>query len=143
MTTGLLKLRAQDAEDVQVISAVLQDSIVPVCDMAFQAETKSFVIVAQRLRREDGEAGACERICSALTVAGITSVQINGFDQKQRDRMLDLLAIILEPSQHFLTLVFAGDARVRLGVLHWHAAVEDFGEPWPALCNPCHDAAAG
>ena len=52
MISKLLKLRAEDSEDIQIISAVLQDSIVPVCDMAFQPETKSFVIVAQRLRRE-------------------------------------------------------------------------------------------
>jgi len=138
--TAYLKLRAQDGEDIQILSAVLQDSIVPICDMAFDPEAKSFVIVAQRLRREAGTAGSSERICSALTVKGVLSVQAHGIDQKQQKRMYDLLAVILEPTQH-LSLIFAGDARIRLELGDWAAAVEDFGEAWPALCNPCHDEA--
>jgi hypothetical protein len=141
MTGKLLKLRAGDAEDVQVVSAVLQDSIVPVCDMVFEPETKNFVLVAQRLRREaEGEA-ATERICCAVTVKSVTAVQMRGIDRQQASRMLDLLAIILEPAQR-LTFVFAGDARIRLDVATCAVALEDFGEPWPALCRPCHEDAA-
>ena len=140
MTIQLLKLRAADAEDVQVISAVLQDSIAPVCDMAFQSDTKSFVMVVQRLRREAGEAGAAERICCALTVTGVAAVQTQGIDPLQGDCMLDLLAIMLTPQR--LTFVFAGDAHIRLELAEWNAALEDFGEPWPALCSPCHDKAS-
>ena len=136
MKTGtLLKLRAEDAEDVQVMSAVLQDAIMPVCDMAYQPESKSFVMVTQRLCREGTEP---ERICSALTVSGVTNVQMRGFDQKQPDLMLDLLAILLDPAQQ-LTFIFAGNARIRLELAGWKAALEDFGEPWPALCSPCHE----
>ncbi|MDR3425205.1 MAG: DUF2948 family protein [Alphaproteobacteria bacterium] len=135
----MLKLRAGDAEDIQVISAVLQDAIVPVCDMAFQPESNAFVLVAQRLRREDGEGGEKERICCALTVRGVVAVQKHGIDQHQGERMLDLLAILFEPSGH-LSLIFAGDARIRLELGAWSATVEDFGESWPALCRPCHEA---
>ena len=59
--TGLLKLKAKDAEDIQVISAVLQDSIVPVVDMQYDAADKSFIMVVQRLCREDKVGAACER----------------------------------------------------------------------------------
>jgi hypothetical protein len=132
----MLKLRAKDAEDIEIISAVLQDSIVPVCDMVFQGETQSFIIVAQRLRREAGASG--ERICSALTIKGVTAVHAQGIDKQQCDRMLDLLAIIIEPAQR-LTFIFAGEARIRLDLAAWSAVVEDFGEPWPVQCRPCHD----
>ena len=141
MSAKLLKLRAEDTEDVQVISAVLQDAIVPVCDMAFEPDTQSFVIVAQRLRREEAENGAAERICSALTVKGVTSVQTFGFDRRQRERMLDLLAIMIEPGAKQASLIFAGDARIRLELAEWGFAVEDFGAAWPALCKPCHEDA--
>jgi hypothetical protein len=135
----LLKLFAKDSEDVQVISAVLQDAIAPVCDMAFQNDAKSFVLVVQRLRREAGEAGASERICSALRVTGVTSVKTHGIDLEHSERMLDLLAIMCEDQA--LTLIFAGDAKIKLTLSGWAAALEDFGEPWPALCHPCHDGA--
>lgn len=136
----LLKLRAEDAEDVQVMSAVLQDSIVPVCDMTYRPQSKSFVMVAQRLCRE-AEGAKPERICSALTISGVTNVQMRGFDQQQPDLLLDLLAVILDPARQ-LTLIFAGNARIRLDLAGWKAALEDFGEPWPALCSPCHEEAA-
>jgi len=140
--TNLLKLRAQDSEDVQVISAVLQDAIAPACDMQYQSEAKNFVMVVQRLRRET--AGAPERICSALTIKGVMAVQTQGIDLRVTDRILDLLAIMVNAGtdKPFLTLIFAGDAKIRLEVSDWAAALEDFGEPWPAQCNPCHDSAA-
>ncbi len=138
-TNGILKLRAQDAEDIQVISAVLQDAIVPVCDMAYQPSEKNFVIVAQRLRRE-AEEGACERICSALTIKSVTAAKTSNFDPHNHEGMLDLLAVMLEPSRTALHLIFAGDARIRLEIAaDWAAALEDFGQPWPAQCTPCHD----
>ena len=139
MTDKLLKLRAEDAEDIQVISAVLQDAIVPVCDMVLQPESKSFVLVAQRLCREDAAKGP-QRICSALTISGVTSAQMRGIDKSRPDVMLDLLAILVEtPNQ--IDLVFAGNGRIRLEGANWKAALEDFGEAWPALCSPCHEEA--
>jgi hypothetical protein len=138
VTNGILKLKAQDHEDIQVVSAVLQDAIVPLCDMAYQPEQNTFVLVAQRLRRE-AEGGEGERICSALTIKGVTAAQVLGIDQADHKMMLDLLAIMLEPSRTTLHLIFAGNGRVKLQVADWVAALEDFGEPWPAQCNPCHD----
>jgi hypothetical protein len=138
MTEEKLKLRAKDAEDIQVISAVLQDSIVPVCDVTFQQNAGTFIVVAQRLRRETGETGASERICCALTIKGVKAAQVHGIDQHNSERMLDLLAIILEPAES-LNFIFAGDAHIRLSLEAWSCVVEDFGEPWPALCHPCHD----
>lgn len=142
MTGKPLKLRAEDAEDVQVISAVLQDAIVPVCDMVFQPESNSFVMVAQRLCREtDARAPdpcKAERVCSALTIKGVADVKLRGIDRENPEQMLDLLALLLDDEKS-LTLVFAGDARIRLSLTSWKAALEDFGEPWPALCSPCHE----
>ncbi len=142
MTEELLKLRAEDAEDIEVMSAVLQDSIVPQCDMAFQEDEQSFVLVAQRLCREKGRQGK-ERICCALTVKGVKSVRTHGMDhcKTQDDAMLDLLAIILEPS-HVLNLIFAGDARIKVELDNWSATIEDYGPRWPSLCQPHHDAEA-
>jgi len=139
MSGKKLKLRAKDAEDIQIISAVLQDSIVPFCDITFQSDAGAFIAVAQRLRREEGEAGEGERICCALTIKGVKSVQTHGIDRQKTDQILDLLAIILEP-ESVLNLVFAGDARIRLELGNWSGTVEDFGETWPALCHPHHDA---
>ena len=78
----MLKLKAQDVEDLQVISAVLQDAIVPVCDMTWRPEDKNFIMVVQRLCREAAPlaAGKLERVCCAVNVRGVEQVQ----DQRPR-----------------------------------------------------------
>jgi hypothetical protein len=141
MMPALLKLLAKDAEDIQVISAVLQDSIVPICDMIYRPESKDFVFVAQRLCRETGDGQKFERICCAATIQGVTGAQIKGIDLNDAIRMLDLLMMDIEGNN--LILTFAADARVKLNLAaDWQIVVEDFGESWPSACNPCHDGLA-
>ncbi len=134
--SDLLKLMAKDAEDIQVISAVLQDAIAPVVDMDYRAADKNFIMVVQRLSRE-GEEGK-QRICCAFNIRGVESVQTHNFNPADGDQMLDLLAVM--PEGDDLQLIFASDARIRLRLKDWSLIIEDFGEAWPAQCNPCHDA---
>jgi hypothetical protein len=44
----LLRLRAEDAEDIAILSAQLQDAIVPVADVAYLADAREFVMVVNR-----------------------------------------------------------------------------------------------
>ncbi len=140
MSNSLLKLRALDSEDVQVISAVLQDAIAPVCDMIFKKDEKNFVMVVHRLRREKNSDKELERICCAVNILGVEQVQTHNVDLRNHGQMLELLALLHEDKA--LTFVFAADARIRLTLGHWSLVVEDFAEPWPAFCNPCHEEAA-
>jgi hypothetical protein len=140
MTGTLLKLRAKDAEDVQVISAVLQDAIAPVCDMIYDAESKDFIMVVHRLRRETKMDDGLERICCAVNLVGIEKCQLHNINLSQPSRMLDLLAVVVEGDN--ITFIFAGDAKIRFKLGGWSMLVEDFGEPWPSHCNPCHDSDA-
>ena len=47
-----LKLRAEDEEDLAVVSTILQDALVPVAEMAYLPEEKRFVLVANRFKWE-------------------------------------------------------------------------------------------
>ncbi len=47
-----LKLRAEDEEDLAVVSTILQDALVPVGEMAYLPEEKRFVLVANRFKWE-------------------------------------------------------------------------------------------
>ncbi|MBV5335567.1 DUF2948 family protein, partial [bacterium] len=55
-----IKLRAEDEEDLAVISACLQDAILPVAEMCFERAARRFVLVANRFKWEcaDGAGGA-------------------------------------------------------------------------------------
>lgn len=138
MSDTPLKLRAKDEEDVQVVSAILQDAIAPLSDMTYNPDAKNFIMVVHRLRREAKQQGL-ERVCCAVNVQGVVQTQSQGIDQTHQARILDLLAVI--PEKQSLTFIFAGNAQIRLQLQNWSMIIEDFGAPWPAQCAPCHDQA--
>jgi len=140
VTDKVIKLKAKDADDVLVISAVLQDAIAPVSDMTFDTDAKNFIMVVQRLCRPTKDGAGLARICCAVNVRGVDHTQLHGIDLTQQGRILDLLAVM--PDGRSVTFIFAGDAKIRLRLGDWSMIVEDFGEAWPAQCNPCHDGAS-
>lgn len=147
MTDQPLKLFAQDAEDIQVVAAVLQDAIAPTCDMVYRAGEKSFVMVVQRFKwdclqvreipaNDTEKPCAYERINSALDIEGVEAVQFMGINPNDPAAMLDLLTISYEaPYLHF---IFAGEGRLRLKLGAWRLKLHDFGESWPTTHCPCH-----
>jgi len=142
MTAKPLKLRAKDTEDVQVISAILQDAIAPITDIIYRPDEKDFVMVVQRFCHEGKDQdGHCERVRAAVHITGVAGVQRQGINQDKPDAMLDLLAIM--PEKDGLQFVFAGGGKIRLKLADWSLILEDFGEPWPAVCEPCHEEGSG
>ena len=100
MPTKPLKLRAEDDEDLSIISAALQDAAVP--------------------------------------IEHVGHVRRRGFDPKDSERILALLAVTA--GEGIVDLVFSGDAGVRLEVDRLDCRLDDFGEPWPTIFRPGHEA---
>lgn len=156
---GPLKLRAVDADDIAVMSACLQDALVPVHDMRFLAGEESFVLVANRFCWEklppelldpseagavaEGEEGGFERVHSALSIEHVRRVQTRGFSPSEpadTERLMEVLALTAEDGNGHpaLTLLFAGGAAVRLDVEKIEVILQDVGEPWPTMWRPAH-----
>jgi hypothetical protein len=141
-----LKLRAEDADDLAVLSACLQDALVAVRDLGYLAEQQQFVLVANRFRWESGlgpmpgEQGH-QRVLCAVTVSAVAGVSYRGFRRTDEDRILCLLAIRSELSDlgRAVLLEFAGGAAIRLDVGRILCHAEDWGEPWPTPWCPRHD----
>ncbi|HZB90352.1 MAG TPA: DUF2948 family protein [Stellaceae bacterium] len=134
-----LKLRGEDEEDLAVISAILQDALVAVGEMAWLPEERRFALVANRLRREapaSGPRGAFERRLSGLRFDGVNAVRRRGFRLRDPDRLLVLLAIRAEAG--VIRLDFAGGSSVRLEVERILCHLDDLGEPWPTRWRPRH-----
>ncbi|HTZ35687.1 MAG TPA: DUF2948 family protein [Stellaceae bacterium] len=139
-----LKLRAEDPEDLAVISAVLQDALVAVADFTYDRAARRFTLVANRFRWEakpdgaDGETGF-ERTLCALSFGEVEHVAYRGFRRRDDDRILSLLAIRLGEAGGIVHLDFSGGAGLRLkaGALRVHAS--DVGEPWPTAWRPDHE----
>ena len=143
-----LKLRAADLEDLAVVSAILQDALVTVGEMAYLPDEKRFVLVANRFRWEPpvGEARKnFERTLSGLCVDDVTRVQRRGFHPREEERILSLLAIraaggtVEKPEA--LILDFAGGTSIRLEVGRVLCHLDDLGEPWPTRWRPKHAVA--
>jgi hypothetical protein len=142
-----LRLRAEDAEDLAVISACLQDALVAVRDLAYDRDARVFVLVANRFRWESAAAGegrAFERTLCGAAFDEIDGVVYRGFHRSEEDRILSLLAIRPVPGPGAgatgvaIDLEFAGGATIRLTAAAISCRVRDLGEPWPTVWQPGH-----
>src|SRR5438874_12544809 len=93
-----LRLRAEDGQDLAVISACLQDALVAVRDLAFVPEDQKFLLVANRFRWESGVASSPDepshqRTLCGVTFSGVSAVSYSGFRRSESGRILSLLAI--------------------------------------------------
>ena len=141
---GGLRLRAEDADDLCVISACLQDAIVPVADITYLGQDRQFALVANRFRREPGRGAghARERILSGLAFEDVERVQRRGLAASAVNGFLSLLSVeLIETSGDGATveLRFSGGAAVRLTAGRLQARLQDMGEGWPTQWAPTHD----
>ena len=141
-----LRLRAEDADDLAVISACLQDAIVSVRDLAYDRKARSFMLVTNRFRWESGAepAGAdqppFERTLCGLAFDNVEAVAYRGFHRNEENRILCLLAIrpTIDGAVGTIDLEFAAGVTVRLKVSGVRCWVRDLGEPWPTAWHPEH-----
>ena len=138
---GPLKLRARDADDLAVISACLQDAVVPVKDMTYLAGENRFALVANRFRWEQAggapvEGRIYERVHAGVCFDGVASVRQSGLDQMRRSQILSLLA--LTGGDGFIELAFSAGVAIRLEVSKIMCHLEDLDEPWPTQWRPAH-----
>ncbi len=145
---GSKRLRALDAEDLKIISALLQDAIIPVGEIAWLPEDRLFALMASRFlwegARDDGgptpdEGGeAPERIQCAVSFHGVESVRRRSLDLTRREQFLSLLSI--ESVDGAILLHLSGGADIRLEGSALECRLEDRGMPWPAIRRPSHDS---
>lgn len=134
------RLKAEDAEDLKVISALLQDAVVTTGDMAYLAPRRRFAMVVSRFRWE--EAAARERVRAGFHFDGVLSAKTRGFDPAAKDQPLNILAISFEPGETApagrARIAFSGEAEILLELDAIDAAMADMGKPWPAAATPTH-----
>jgi hypothetical protein len=140
-----LRLLAEDAEDLQVISAALQDAVLTVGDIAYDPRARTLTVAANRYRWEQGRARAKagERVRAALQFGGVLGVRSRNLRMGAKQAVLELLAVSFEPAAEppggALVLTFAGDGELRADVEALDALLADVSEPWPARGRPSHD----
>ena len=140
--TRKLALIARDAEDLEVISSVLQDAVVPIAEMAFIEADNRFVLIASRFRREGGDSvgeaedGVFERVNCALRFDRVAAVVRRNLDPARLTGMLSLLAI--RPEAEYIDLVFSGGGTIRLMTDEVACRFDDLDMRWPTRLKPDH-----
>lgn len=139
-----VRLRAEDVEDLAVLSALLQDARISLREMVFDPEANSFIAAFTRYRRElqpdpTRHEGLTER-GSALRFDCIRSVKQKKLDPTDLDRELTLLTIATAPGERHLfhiELVFDEGVQIQLRTDCIDALLEDFGEARFSVKTPC------
>ena len=135
---------AKTSEDLRVISAHLQDSIVKTNDIANLKKNRIFLMQLNRFMWEDIEKGVFrknKRIRTVLKFENVISVSSKNIKQGKEDRFLDFLTIDtlqMSDKNYEINLIFSGDIIVKLIVEAIDATLDDQGLPWESKNKPRH-----
>jgi len=136
----LLKLRAHDSEDLAVISALLQDALVPLGDITYLPHETSFIMAMNRYRWERSDMRL--RVHSGVRFDTVQRAQFSGIDQRNRRQFLSFMAMEFQPQGNDLDeilLHFSGEGRIRLQIDNLSCRLTDFDESWSTHRRPHHD----
>ncbi len=129
-----LRLYALDDDDLGILSANLQDALIPVPEIAYLPTERRFALAGKRFDWVKAAAGGCERAAVGLHFERVLGVARVGFTQNEADRVLNLLAVVFVPTDApagQVMLTFSGGAAIRLTVECLEAQMLDLGPRWP------------
>jgi hypothetical protein len=135
-----LRLKAEDAEDVGVLAALVQDAVMPASEMRWERGRRRFSCLLNRFRWEDKAKAErrgrpVERVRSLLVAEDVMGASHQGLDVRDADTVLSLLTLAFEPGEDGtgrLILTFAGDGAVALDVEAVNVILQDVTRPYTA-----------
>lgn len=141
MTREDITLGAQDAEDLQIVSARLQDAVALVKDLAYMPRARRFAALFNRFR---WEAGDDSRVRAGLYFNDVTACRSLNIRRDAPEAVVSLLAIRFTPNEGEdpggeVELVFSGGGAIKLTVECLDAGLTDLGGEWGAA-RPHHEA---
>ena len=151
---GKLRLLARDEDDVAVVSALLQDAIIPGADMEFNRKKNQFIIVANRFCWEiqpldgvtssDGKPVHERRLCG-ICIRHVTAVQHHNWPDMRQDALFNLLSLCyVDMAKHEgegvgLQFEFSGGSGLRLVMDEIDLTLADLDAGHPTSLQPAHD----
>lgn len=142
-----LRLIAQDADDLKVLSALVQDAVLTARDLKYSARNRRFSLLLNRFRWEDRTqaqtAGrAYERVRAVLDFGDVERVTHQGLDRRDPETVFSLLAVEFVPDPGSeadspagpgrIVMTFAGDGAIALQVECLQVHLADVTRPYVA-----------
>jgi len=134
----MIRLLAQDADDLAVISAALQDAVAKLGDIAFDSKARTLTMGLNRYRWEHPG----ERIRSGLQLSSVAAVQSRRLKRGAANAVVELLSIGFEPGEApggAIIFAFAGGGDLRAEVECIDIVLADVSGPWPSRRMPMHN----
>ncbi|TAJ57383.1 DUF2948 family protein [Brevundimonas sp.] len=131
-----LRLLAEDADDLHIISAALQDAILRPVDIVWEPSSRR---VTLKLSRFCWECGGT-RVMAAMQFGDVIAVKSRRLPRLP-ESALELLAMEFAPDEApggRVILMFAGGGDLRIDVECLDAVLTDLSERWPARLAPTH-----
>ncbi|MEH6647956.1 DUF2948 family protein [Sulfitobacter sp.] len=140
-----LNLGALDADDLTIISTLVQDAVFPASEMRWLKREGRFALLLNRMRWEDAGANrhVPERVQSVLVFSNVQAVASQGVPKGDADTVLSLLHIAFDESESpsgQVALTLAGDGAIRLTVEALDVTLKDVTRPYvaPSKKRPTH-----
>ena len=135
-----LRLKALDADDLGVISALVQDAVFPASEMKWARKNRRFALLLNRFRWEDAPKAAAkardfERVQSVLVIEDVVKVQSLGVARGDPDVVMSLLSMSFESATDGMgriLLTLAGDGIIAVEVEALEVVLRDVTRPYPA-----------
>ena len=134
-----LKLLAEDAEDLEVVAAALQDAVLKIGDISWEPKARRLTLAVNRFRWGAEEP---ERVRAAVQVGSVLGVQARRLRRGASEAVVQLLTVTFEPGEApggRLVFRFAGDADLAAEVECLDLVLADVSEPWAARSEPRHE----
>lgn len=133
-----LRLLAEDADDLQIMSAALQDAIMRPVDIQWERKARRLTVVLSRFCWECGGT----RVMSAMQFGDVESVKSRRLPRAP-EGALELLAMDFIPTEApsgRVVMMFAGGGDLRIDVECLDAVLTDLSDRWPVQVAPEHPA---
>jgi hypothetical protein len=142
-----LKLVALDKDDIEVVSAHVQDARVRIGEILWQPRDHRFIMPVNRfdwmaaVDAKPENRPDYRRCRTALRFERVLACKFRGFDQSNKNGQLNLLAVEFDEHDSpagTVILTFSGGGVIRLDVECLEAELADLGEAFTAELCPDH-----
>jgi len=139
-----LKLIGKNEEDLKIISAYLQDSVVIAKNIIYLKKNKTFIMIVNRFMWEDVEKGVFrknKRIKCAVRFEDVIGVRSKNINQKNNKKPLEYLAIrsrLDTDNLYQIKIFFSGGGIITINSEAVEVFLNDLGRPWSVKHFPLH-----
>lgn len=140
-----LRLIAEDAGDLEVISSAVQDAVLKAENIKFDRRSRRLTLEVNRFQWEESQSqrGPQGRVRAILAFDTVLSVKTRAVSKVDPDMVYALLSLSFEPADEppggKLSILFAGDGELALEVEALDVTLLDSAYEWTTRHRPDHD----